>query len=254
MPCSTGVSSLRNAWRSAPPPTPPRESEQAAELRQFGDLCRRPARPGDLRAGIMSQATMRSTHGRRSAHPFNDLRKRIGQVAEMAMAAAHPKSCPQTGKSAATSARRRPKPRQWPSAETVNHHVQRGDSGRANAGIDSGDLARPPRPAWSTRQYSSLATPRRRSTYWHQQPRDRQSREGHYHDRRQPPGARATIEAARAGEAGRGFAVVASEVKELARETARATEDIAKRVEAIQADTTESIRAIGQPMRPSVDQ
>ncbi len=44
----------------------------------------------------------------------------------------------------------------------------------------------------------------------------------------------ATIEAARAGEAGKGFAVVASEVKELAQETAKATEDIARRVEAIQ--------------------
>jgi methyl-accepting chemotaxis protein len=54
----------------------------------------------------------------------------------------------------------------------------------------------------------------------------------------------ATIEAARAGEAGKGFAVVASEVKELAQETARATDDIGRRVTAIQADTADAVRAI----------
>jgi methyl-accepting chemotaxis protein len=54
----------------------------------------------------------------------------------------------------------------------------------------------------------------------------------------------ATIEAARAGEAGKGFAVVASEVKELAQETARATEDITRRIETIQTDTSEAVQAI----------
>lgn len=56
----------------------------------------------------------------------------------------------------------------------------------------------------------------------------------------------ATIEAARAGEAGRGFAVVASEVKSLAVQTARATEDIANYVEAVQNSTTSAVAAIRQ--------
>ncbi|BET66481.1 methyl-accepting chemotaxis protein [Opitutales bacterium ASA1] len=56
----------------------------------------------------------------------------------------------------------------------------------------------------------------------------------------------ATIESARAGEAGKGFAVVASEVKELARQTAAATEQIASRIKAIQADTEGAVGAIGE--------
>ncbi|HEX6675103.1 MAG TPA: methyl-accepting chemotaxis protein [Actinomycetes bacterium] len=54
----------------------------------------------------------------------------------------------------------------------------------------------------------------------------------------------ATIEAARAGDAGKGFAVVAGEVKELARQTAGATEEIASRIEAIQRDTAAAVEAI----------
>ena len=56
----------------------------------------------------------------------------------------------------------------------------------------------------------------------------------------------ATIEAARAGEAGKGFAVVANEVKELAKQTAQATQDITKKIENIQTDTKGAVEAIGQ--------
>jgi methyl-accepting chemotaxis protein len=56
----------------------------------------------------------------------------------------------------------------------------------------------------------------------------------------------ATIEAARAGEAGKGFAVVANEVKELAKQTAAATEDISGKIEAIQSDTKNAVGAIAE--------
>src|SRR5581483_9310547 len=56
----------------------------------------------------------------------------------------------------------------------------------------------------------------------------------------------ATIEAARAGEAGRGFAIVAAEVKQLAAQTAKATDEISQQIAGIQASTRESAAAIGE--------
>jgi methyl-accepting chemotaxis protein len=55
----------------------------------------------------------------------------------------------------------------------------------------------------------------------------------------------ATVEAARAGDVGAGFAVVANEVKELAKQTAAATEDISRKIETIQADAKGAVEAIG---------
>ena len=59
----------------------------------------------------------------------------------------------------------------------------------------------------------------------------------------------ATIEAARAGEAGKGFAVVASEVKNLAAQTAKATEDISRQIGEVQTETGNAVAAIGEITR-----
>lgn len=59
----------------------------------------------------------------------------------------------------------------------------------------------------------------------------------------------ATIESARAGELGKGFAVVANEVKQLAKLSAQASEDIARRIESIQGDTKSAVLAIGEISR-----
>lgn len=56
----------------------------------------------------------------------------------------------------------------------------------------------------------------------------------------------ATIEAARAGDAGKGFAVVATEVKELAKQTGAATEDIRRRIEGIQGSSQQAVKSVGQ--------
>ena len=63
----------------------------------------------------------------------------------------------------------------------------------------------------------------------------------------------ATIEAARAGEAGKGFAVVASEVKDLANETAKATNEIGGQVAGIRSDTQNAVSAI-EEMRGLIEE
>src|SRR5207245_5882811 len=63
----------------------------------------------------------------------------------------------------------------------------------------------------------------------------------------------ATIEAARAGEAGKGFAVVANAIKELAKETARATETIRRKIDVTQNDIRDSVAAIS-PIRHTIEQ
>ena len=82
---------------------------------------------------------------------------------------------------------------------------------------------------------------------------DRHGHQAHQRHRRadQPAGAQRHDRGSAGGEAGKGFAVVASEVKELAQETARATEDIAQRVETIQTDTAGAVRRSVRSARSS---
>ncbi|MFH1156428.1 MAG: methyl-accepting chemotaxis protein [Pseudomonadota bacterium] len=63
----------------------------------------------------------------------------------------------------------------------------------------------------------------------------------------------ACIEAAGAGEAGKGFAVVANEVKELARQTARATDDIRNKIETMQANTSNAVQAINSILKTIIE-